>query len=646
MSELPEQSRWRIVLKSALAAVAVGLPLCPVAAGPIATIKASASEDIDRDVHEASIAELQRLMASGRATSRGIVEAYLRRIAAYDQAGPMLNSIVLLNPRALADADELDRERRNRRIRGPLHGIPILVKDNFDVAGMPTSGGTLALATLQATRDAFVVARLRRAGAVILGKTTMHELALGVTTVSSLTGNTRNPYDIRRSPGGSSGGSAAAVAASFAAAAMGTDTCGSIREPAAAQNLYGIRESMGLSSRSGIVPLSTTQDVAGPLARSVIDLATMMDAITGEDGDDPPTRGARRPAHGYAGGLRPGGFKGARIGVLKSMFDPDDADPETLKTLKSALTRIAAQGATLVDISIPGLDKAAQSANVTAFEFQPAFAEYLREHPGAPLSTLADIAKLGLDHEAVDDVVRRLMMPGDAAAYRQALDKRAVVTQIILDAMAGAKVDVMAYPVSPEPPLIWGASPPHGSPCRYSASTGLPAIAIPLGLSDAKLPVGLELLGRRFEEPRLLQLAFAWEQTAPPRAAPSSTPPLLHGKPPRSANATVLIREPGAAGARATVTFRYDIMTSSLDFDAHIRPRAGDAPVALTMHRGESSGFGPVVAILTRRNSRRGHGRIYVEPALRDDLSAGHVYLQLQTSGAPLGGSRVPIVLH
>lgn len=634
-------------MKRVLAAIAFGLPFCSAAAGPIATIKASAGGDIDRDVHEASIAELQQLMTSGRATSRSIVEAYLRRIAAYDQGGPALNSIVLLNPRALADADDLDRERRNRHIRGPLHGIPILVKDNFDVAGMPTSGGTLAFATLQATRDAFVVARLRRAGAVILGKTTMHELALGVTTVSSLTGNTRNPYDLRRSPGGSSGGSAAAVAASFAAAAMGTDTCGSIRDPAAAQNLYGIRESMGLSSRSGIVPLSTTQDVAGPLARSVTDLATMMDATTGEDGADPTTRDARRPARGYASALRPAGFKGVRIGVLKSTFEPENADPATLKKLKSALALIATQGATLVDMSIPGLDEAAQSANVTAFEFQPALREYLRQHPGAPSLTLADIAKLGLDHEAVDDVVRRLMMPGNAAAYRQALDKRAVVTQLILDAMAGATVDVLAYPVRAEPPLIWGASPPHGNgTCRYSASTGLPAIAIPLGLSDAKLPVGLELLGRRFEEPRLLQLAFAWEQTAPRRAAPSSTPPLVRGKPPHSTNATVLIREPGPAGARVTVTFRYDIMTSSLDFDAHILPRAGNAPVALTMHRGGSSGFGPVVAVLTRSNSRRGHGRIYVEPGLRDDLSAGRLYLQLHTSEAPLGGSRAPIVLH
>jgi amidase len=210
------------------AGLAGGLAVSPAQAAPL-------------EVAEASIPDLQAALAAGTLTSRQLVVAYLARIAAYDQSGPALNSIVTLNPAALAQADALDRERAAKGPRGPLHGIPVLVKDNFDTTDMPTTGGALALATLQPARDAHQVARLRAAGAIILGKTAMHELAAGTTTISSLTGQTRNPYDLLRSPGGSSGGTGAAIAASFAAAGMGSDTCGSIRIPAAYQNLFGIR---------------------------------------------------------------------------------------------------------------------------------------------------------------------------------------------------------------------------------------------------------------------------------------------------------------------------------------------------------------------------------------------------------------------
>ncbi|WP_273463771.1 amidase, partial [Sandarakinorhabdus limnophila] len=225
------------------------------------------------EVAEASIPQLQAALASGAVTSRQLVQAYLARIAAYDSQGPALNSIVTLNPAALAQADALDKERASKGPRGPLHGIPVLVKDNFDTKDMPTAGGALALATLQPAQDAHQLEKLRSAGAIILGKTAMHELAAGTTTISSLTGQTRNPYDLLRSPGGSSGGTGAAIAASFAAAGMGSDTCGSIRIPAAYQNLFGLRTTRGLASRTGVIPLSDTQDVAGPLARSVADLA-------------------------------------------------------------------------------------------------------------------------------------------------------------------------------------------------------------------------------------------------------------------------------------------------------------------------------------------------------------------------------------
>src|SRR5262245_40208074 len=271
------------------------------------------------EVYEQSILDLQEAQTAGRVTSRGLVESYLARIAAYDQAGPQLNAIVMLNPRAREDADGLDRERAVKGPRGPLHGIPVLVKDNYDTADMPTTAGALGLATLRPTADAFQVKRLRDAGAVILGKTTMHELAAGITTISSLTGQTRNPYDLYRVPGGSSGGTGAAIGASFAAAGLGSDTCGALRIPAANQELVGRRGTHGLSSRSGVIPLSSTQDIAGPLARSVTDLAIMLDATVGPDPNDKITaEGASHIPKSYRDGLSADGLKGARIGVLRA----------------------------------------------------------------------------------------------------------------------------------------------------------------------------------------------------------------------------------------------------------------------------------------------------------------------------------------
>ena len=231
----------------------------------------------------------------------------------------------------------------------------MLVKDNFDTVGLPTSGGALGLATLQPVADAFQVKRLRDAGAVILGKTTMHELAAGITTISSLTDQTRNPYDLTRVPGGSSGGTGAAVGASFAAAGMGSDTCGSIRIPAANQNLVGLRGTQGLSSRTGVMPLSSTQDIAGPLARTVTDLAIMLDATVGQDPADPITaESAGRIPKSYRESLAAEGLKGARIGVLRSLFGTAPEDEEVGGIMRKALDAMKAQGAEVVDVAVPG----------------------------------------------------------------------------------------------------------------------------------------------------------------------------------------------------------------------------------------------------------------------------------------------------
>ena len=245
------------------------------------------------EVVERTILDLQAEMTAGRTTARDIAAAHLARIAAYDKQGPAINALIALNPRALEDADALDRERRERGPRGPLHGIPLVIKDNYETADMPTTGGSVALAGFRPGRDAVQVAKLRAAGAVILGKTNLHELAAGIITISSLGGQTRNPYDLARTPGGSSGGTAAAVAASFAMGGMASDTCGSIRIPAANNNLFGLRGTLGLSSRTGIIPLSHTQDIGGPLARTVTDLALLLDATVGDDPADAITATGR-----------------------------------------------------------------------------------------------------------------------------------------------------------------------------------------------------------------------------------------------------------------------------------------------------------------------------------------------------------------
>ena len=359
------------------------------------------------EVHEQSITDLQAAMTAGKVTSRGLVDSYLARIQAYDQAGPRLNAVVTFNPRAREEADALDLERAEKGVRGPLHGIPVLIKDNYDTADMPTSGGSLGLATLQPAADAFQVRKLRLAGAVILGKTTMHELAAGITTISSMTNQTRNPYDLMRVPGGSSGGTGAAIGASFAAAGMGSDTCGSIRIPAANQNLVGLRGTHGLSSRTGVMPLSSTQDIAGPLARNVTDLAIMLDATVGPDPADAITaEGASHVPKSYRDALAPGGLKGARIGVLRTLFGTAPEDEEVAALVRKALDGMKAQGAEVIEIAVPGLDDLMRDSSVIADEFKFDLAAYLAKQPNAPVKSLGEIIERGLHHDQLDATFR------------------------------------------------------------------------------------------------------------------------------------------------------------------------------------------------------------------------------------------------
>jgi len=594
------------------------------------------------EVHEQSILDLQAAQASGRVSSRGLVESYLARIQAYDQAGPRLNAIVMLNPHVGDEADAMDRERADKKVRGPLHGIPVLVKDNYDTADMPTSGGALGLATLQPAADAFQVKKLRDAGAVILGKTTMHELAAGITTISSLTAQTRNPYDLYRVPGGSSGGTGAAIGASFAAAGMGSDTCGSIRIPAANQNLVGLRGTQGLSSRSGVMPLSSTQDIAGPLARTVTDLAIMLDVTVGEDPADAITRGgAGHIPKSYRDALDANGLKGARIGVLRTLWGTAPEDDEVAGIVRKALDGFKAHGAEVVDIVVPGIDDLLRESSVIGDEFKFDLAAYLAKHPNAPVKSLGEIIDRGLHHAELDATFRLRNAPEkrETEHYRQAMIKRRAARAAVLATLEEQRIDALAYPTLRRKPALIGEA-QVGANCQLSATTGLPAIAMPAGFSADGLPIALELLGGAWEEAKLLKYAFAWEQASKPRRAPFSTPPLVKGVAPSPTAAEVVI-------GSATVTFNYDPTTGALRFDATTaKMTSDDRVIGLAIHRSEGEKAGPIVAQLLAPNQINGSGTLTMRGRNREDLVGGKLFVRLYTKQSPLGFERQPITLR
>ena len=473
------------------------------------------------------MSDLQAAMTAKQVTSRALVQIYLDRIAAFDRQGPALNAMIALNGRALADADALDRERAAGRLRGPLHGIPMVIKDNYDTADMPTTAGSIALKGSIAERDAYQVRKLREAGVVIVGKTNLHEFARGITTISSLGGQTRNPYDPTRNPGGSSGGTGAAVAADFAAAGMGTDTCGSIRYPAAHNNLVGLRPTMGLSSRSGIVPLAHSQDVGGPLARSVADVAAILDATVGADADDPVTaRSAGHVPRTYSTSLDPNGLRGARIGVLLPLFGQDPEDLRAGSVVRSAIRTMEQQGARIVDVDLPDFPSEVD-VSVIRFEFKFDLNDYLRKTPRAPVRSLAEILDKGVYLKAVEQAFQRSneIASLDTSEYRAAVQRQAQLRDRIVKVVDDSQLTALVYPTLRRTAAKIG-EPQTGGNCAASAATGLPAITVPAGFADNGMPVGVEFLGRAFAESDLLKLAYAFENTTHARRPPPLTPRL------------------------------------------------------------------------------------------------------------------------
>ena len=601
------------------------------------------------EVWEASIPELQAALASGRATSVDLVDAYLARIAAYDRAGPTLNAIIRLHPGAREQARRLDAERASGRVRGPLHGIPILLKDNYDTFDMPTAGSTVALAGWTPPDDAFQVRRLREAGAIILAKTNMHELAAGITSISSLGGQTRNPYDPARNPGGSSGGTGAAVAASFGAVGWGSDTCGSIRIPSSVHNLVGLRPTKGLSSIDGLIPLSHTQDTGGPLARSVVDLAIALDATVGADAADPATEAMRdREPVGFHAALDAEALDGARIGALTEWLTEGGAEGPVTDIVRAALDAMAAAGAEIVDVEIPDRDSLIANTGVIGHEFAVDLAAYLDAAGGAPVASLGEIVERGLHHEQLDGTFRRRSEAGprDEAAYAEALERQAALREAIVAFMDEERLDAIAYPTLRRDPARIG-SPPVGGTCQLAAHSGLPAISAPAGFTRTGMPTGVELIGRPFDDARLVSFAYALERAIEPRRAPHRTPPLVDGRAPEPLRFSVA-GDGGWAGRPAAPrlqgsfsldlprgTLRHLVSTSAL--------RPADVHAIVLQRRGSGTRPNAIVRRLSGPGLASAEGTLELSAADLDDLLAGRIELALYTADRPLGAVRLAL---
>ena len=488
-----------------------------------------------------SIGDLQAGLASGKYTARSLVEQYQARIDELDKKGPTLNLVLELNPDALTIADQLDNERKAGKTRGPLHGIPILVKDNIDTADrMHTSAGSLALASSIPSRDSWVAERLRGAGAVILGKTNLSEWANIRSTHSSSGwsgrgGQCKNPYALDRSTSGSSSGSGGAVAASYCAAAIGSETDGSVTSPSAACGLVGIKPTVGLIGRSGIIPISHSQDTAGPMARTVRDVAIVLGALTGVDPRDDATKpSAGKSYTDYTRFLDAGGLRGARIGVARETYM--GYSPKTDKLVEQAIEVLKHAGATVVDpANMPTPAKIGDAeGEVLLYELKADLNSYLESlGPGAPYKTLADIIRFNEQNAATEmpyfgqELFEQAQKKGPLtdAKYKAARAKclrlsrtegiDAVMTKNRLDALI-APTQGPVWPID----LVNGDGGGGGSFTQPAAVAGYPHITVPMGLVQG-LPVGLSFVGRAWTEPTLLKLAYAYEQASKMRRPPT-----------------------------------------------------------------------------------------------------------------------------
>lgn len=493
------------------------------------------ASDADFRVEETTVARVHAAYLARETTAVAITRAHLDRIAAYDKRGPIINSLVTINPKALEEAAALDAEfARTGRFVGPLHGIPVIVKDNLDVAGLPMTSGFQGWKDYVPPADAPVVQKIRAAGGIILAKSSLSEFAVGgIDNINSVVaGFSRNPYNTAYATGGSSGGTAAAVAASFGVIGVGTDTGGSVRMPAAHTALAGLRPTVGLVSRAGMVPLNSVRDTAGPMTRTVADLALFLDVMAGPDPLDPvTTRSVGHIPASYTSALRGDALRGARLGVLRHVMKPDATDPRVLALFERALAELRAAGAEVIDpFEIDGFEATPRPPQTPA-RFKDDITRFIAAHPGIPFPSAAEIAKSGKLHP-----LHQAWMERAAAAAPVAEDQITIeglaneqrYRDLFTAAMTAQRIDAVIFPVWAQLPVLNGNrnTTPGGTLTFVASALQWPAISVPMGWLEADLPAGLQILAPAWEESRLIAYAFAYEQATQHRRSPATTPPL------------------------------------------------------------------------------------------------------------------------
>ncbi|MCJ1278167.1 hypothetical protein MMC21_005982 [Puttea exsequens] len=498
------------------------------------------------DVREATVKSVHHALFSGSTTCRAIVEAFIARIEAFN---PMLNAIINLNPDALTIADEKDAEIAAGTAKGALFGNPVLLKDNYDTNAMPTTGGCLALANSQPTVDAPVVRALKKAGAIIIGKTNMHELALEGLTVSSLGGQTLNPYDFTRTPGGSSGGTGAAIAASFAVFGTGTDTMNSLRSPASANSLFSIRPTRGLISRTGLIPISSMQDVAGPIARNVEDLAVALTfmASVGRDPDDEATALIPESSIGvdYATAIQEGSLDGMRLGLADGFFNhslSEETSPVN-NILDEMVGSLSTAGVTIIPIASDIFDSTAilKACDTQRFEFRQNMDVYLSrpslqgDHPST-LDKLYSSGKFLVIPRQYEHINASLTSSANDNDYASFLASGQNLNRFVEEIFAQNKLDALIYPEQANLVVTIASPSQCGRNGILAAVTDFPAVAVPAGFSPATadapigVPIGMEILGLKWQEEKLLRIARLVAEIKPVRKMPQSTEAVVEGR--------------------------------------------------------------------------------------------------------------------
>lgn len=483
--------------------------------------------DGELNLEEATIASIHEGFASGSLTCTQVVGYYLNQLEAMDGT---VNAILHVNSEALAVAAQLDEQYESSGMVGSLHCIPVIAKDNYDTADMPTTAGWVGLRDAIPSNDAFTIGKLREAGAVILAKSNLTEFARGGTTISSLGGQTLNPYDLTRTPGGSTGGGGAAIALNFGVLATASDTGQSTRSPASANNLVGIRSTYGLVSRHGIVPVSFTQDNTGQIARTVTDAAIMLDVMAGYDPGDPSTAfGMGRMPESYTDELDVNGLQGARIGVLQDFFGSDEIHTEVNTVTMAAAEKMAELGAEIVPITIPDLDSLTANLQVGDIEFKTALNEYLANREAdIPTRTFDEVMQLGGFDPAIEGSMitsAEFTDLSNNSDYRERLLRRADLRLAVMKVMADNNLDAILYPHQKRLVVPVGESQVERNGV-LSNSTGFPAVTFQGGFSSPTevapigVPIGIELLGAEWSEAKLLKYAYAFEQATQHRRPP------------------------------------------------------------------------------------------------------------------------------